>query len=117
MKIQMIALAFGLATSAIAAESDSSPRFDYSTEQSAQESNHAVTQQLPANRRETLAAAIVKLGAAEGAVPYTDANGKQQVGIPPERIKKIVHGKTAEEIIALAAASPGPDVTFEQSEK
>ena len=117
MKFHLIVLALGLAASAVAGAADPAPRFDYSTEQSALESNRAVAHQLPANRREALAAAIIKLGAAEGPVPYTDANGKQQVGIPPGRIKTIVHGKTAEEIIALAAASPGPEVTFGQPAK
>ena len=84
------------------------PRFDYSTEDSARASNRAVAEQLPAHRRELLAAAIVKLGMVGGAVPYTQPDGTPQVGIPPERIKAILSGKTAEEVIALAETTASP---------
>jgi len=117
MKIQTIVLVLGFFINAAAGASEAAPRFDYSTERSALESNRAVAHQLSLDRREALAAAIIKLGAAEGAVPYTDSTGKRQVGIPPERIKKILHGNTAEEIIALAATSPGPEVTYGQPAK
>jgi hypothetical protein len=92
--------------------SEPAPRFDYSTEQSMRESNRLIAQHLPADRREALKAAIVKLGVAAGVGPYVDANGERKTGISPETIRKIVHGKTAEEIIALAEKTPGPTVTF-----
>ena len=84
------------------------PRFDYSTEASARASNRAVAEQLPAHRREPLAAAIIKLGMVGGAVPYTQPDGTPQVGIPPQRIKAILSGKTAEEVIALAETTSSP---------
>lgn len=95
------------------------PRFDFSTEDSARASNRAVAQQLPADRRELLAAAIVKLGMVGGAVPFSQHDGTPQVGISSERIKAILSGKTAEEVIALAetTASPVKSVEFKGSGK
>lgn len=113
MKIQGSLAVLCLVLSSLATAAAPAPRFDYSTPQSARESNRLVAQHLPADRQDALKEAVIKLGAAEGAVSYTDADGKSQVGIPPERIRQILHGRTAEEVIELAAATPGPEVSLD----
>ena len=84
------------------------PRFDTSTVSTAQASTQSVVQQLPPHRRDLFKAAVIKLAAVGGPVPYRLPDGTERVGFPPDRINGVLHGKTAEEIIALAERTPSP---------